>query len=500
MKKILSVLLLLPLGISAQNKGFEQKAAKIDTYVNDLLSDWNIPGLALVIVQKDQVIYSKAYGYRDLDNKLPVTETTLFPIASNTKLFTATLAAQFASEGKLSLDAPVKQYLPELNFYNPELNFKVSMRDLLSHRTGLPSYDGIWVNAAFKRKELLSKISFMKPALGFREGYIYNNNMYTLAGLAIEAVSGKSWEENVEERIFKPLGMKASGFTGVGARPENHSLSYFEAEGTGKLTARTFLAQSELLAPAGNIYSNMVDMSKWLILQVNGGKYNGKQVIAASAVEETKIPNAISDKRGRYDELSNAIYAMGRSLQSYKGTKMISHTGSIDGFYSNLSYLPKDSIALFIVHNAVSAGSLRSVMNLPIIDILQNREITDWSARYRKDYLEVQEKNKKTVDEINTSQVKNTFPSHAALAYTGRFSHPVYGEILIGLKNNDLQLQYRSLSATLYHWHYDQFMTMDDGRGFPDMRIGFLTNDKGEIDRISTRPFGDPLTEFIRVK
>ncbi|OZA60518.1 MAG: hypothetical protein B7X75_03430, partial [Sphingobacteriales bacterium 39-40-5] len=157
-------------------------------------------------------------------------------------------------------------------------------------------------------------------------------------------------------------------------------------------------------------------------------------------------------------------------------------------------------IALFIVHNSVSAGSLRSVMNLPIIDILQNREITDWSARYRKDYLEARERNKKIVDGINASQVKNTYPSHLALAYTGRFSHPVYGEILIGLKNNNLQLQYRSLSATLHHWHYDQFITMDDGRGFPDMRISFLTNDKGEIDRISTRPFGDPLTEFVRVK
>ncbi len=201
MKKLLIVLFLLPFCVSAQNNGFQEKATKIDTYVNALLSDWNIPGLALVIVHKDQVLYTKGYGFRDLENKLPASETTLFPIASNTKPFTATLATQLASEGKLRLDAPVKQYLPEVNFYNPELNFKVSIRDLLSHRTGLPSYDGIWLNASFKRKELLSKISFMKPSLGFREGYIYNNNMYTLAGLAIEAVSGKTWEENVQERL-----------------------------------------------------------------------------------------------------------------------------------------------------------------------------------------------------------------------------------------------------------------------------------------------------------
>lgn len=500
MKKVLFLLLFLPLLVSAQNTAFKKKSEQIDQYLGKLMKDWNIPGLALVIVEKDKVIYSKGLGYRDLENKLPVTESTLFPIASNTKLFTATLAAELATEGKLSLDVPVKQYLPELNFNNPELNYKVTLRDMLSHRTGLPAYDGIWLNAPFKRKELVHKVSFMKPTLGFREGYIYNNNMYTMAGIAMEEITGKSWEQNIRERIFEPLGMSSSGFTGVGPVPDNHSLSYFEADEKAKLKVRTFLAQSESLAPAGNIYSNMIDMSKWLMLQINGGKYNGRQVIASTAIDETKIPNAISDKRGRYDELSNSIYALGRILQSYKGTKMISHTGSIDGFFSNMTYLPKDSIALFIVHNSTSAGSLRSVMNLPIIDIIQNRELTDWSGRYKKDYQEAQERNKKSVDEINASQVKNTYPSHQALEYTGKYTHPVYGDIVIELKNNNLNVQYRSLNATLYHWHYDQFITMEDGRGFPDMRVSFLTNDKGEIDKILTRPFGDPLTEFIRLK
>jgi CubicO group peptidase (beta-lactamase class C family) len=499
MKKLI-FLFLLPLLVSAQSKTDQEKFLQIDNYANGLLSDWNIPGLALVVVHKDQVIYSKGYGFSDLENKIPVSSSTLFPIASNSKLFTSTLAAQLAFEGKLDLDLPAKRYLPDLNFFNPELNFKVTLRDMLSHRTGLPAYDGIWVNASFKRSELIGKVAYMKPGLGFREGYIYNNIMYTSTGVAIEAVTNKSWEENVSERIFKPLGMNASGFTGLGEQPKNHSLSYFEAENSKKITARTFVSQSESLAPAGNIYSNMTDMSKWLITQVNGGKFKGRQVLAAEAIAETMIPSAIADKRGRYDELSNSIYALGRILQTYKGTKIVSHTGSIDGFYSNMTYLPKDSIALFIVHNFIPAGSLRSVMNLPIIDILKGREITDWSGRYRKDYLESTEKNKKNVDEINASQIKNTFPSHQAAAYTGTYNHPVYGKIIISIEKNTLQVQYRSLNKTLHHWHYDQFITMDEGDGFPDLRISFLTNDMGDIDRISTRPFGDPLTEFTKVK
>lgn len=498
MKRFL-FLLLFPLCVSAQETDYSGKFPEIDKYADDILKQWNIPGLALAIVHKDKLIYSKGYGFRDLENKLPSTETTLFPIASNTKLFTSTIAAQLAAEGKLSLDKPVRTYLPDIQFYTEELTSRVTLRDMLSHRTGLPTFDGIWVNAPFKRTEALSKIAYMKPTLGYREGYIYNNMMYTGAGLAIERVTGKTWEDNVKERIFKPLSMNSSGFTGVGTKPAERAKSYFDNE-EGKLVARTFSSQSETLGPAGTIYSNMKDMGNWLITLVNSGRFKGKQVIAASAIAETMIPNNLSDKRGRYDELSNSIYALGRIVQTYKGTKIVSHTGSIDGFYSNLTYLPKDSLAIFIVHNSTAAGSLRSVMNLPMLDILLGREVTDWSGRYRKDYLDAQGVSKRNIDSINASRVQNTNPSHPIQAYAGLFKHPVYGDIQIDIQNNILRLKYRDLTAILDHWHYDQFITHDDAIGYPDMKINFLTNDKGQIDKISTRPFGDPVTEFVRGK
>ncbi|MES2875362.1 MAG: serine hydrolase [Bacteroidota bacterium] len=499
MKRMFLLLFMLPISVWAQNTTYQNKFPIIDTYANELLEQWNIPGLAISIVHKDKVIYTKGYGFRDLEQKLPATETTLFPIASNTKLFTSTIASQLAVEGKLSLDKPVRTYLPGITFYNEELTSRVTLRDMLSHRTGLPGYDGIWVNAPFKRSEALSKIAYMKPSLGFREGYIYNNMMFTTAGLAIESVTAKSWEENVRERIFRPLAMNSSGFGGDGNRPAAHSRSYFDNE-EGKLVARTFSSQTETLGPAGTIYSNMKDMGNWMIALVNSGKFQGKQVISAKAIAETMIPQNLSDKRGRYDELSNSIYALGRIVQTYKGTKIVSHTGSIDGFYSNLTYLPQDSLAIFIVHNSTAAGSLRSVMNLPIIDILLGREATDWSGRYRKDYLDGQERNRKQIDSLNASRVKNTNPSHAIEAYTGTFNHPVYGDVKIDIQGNQLSLKYRGLRVMLDHWHYDQFITVDEGKGYPDVKINFLTNEQGEIDRISTRPFGDPLTEFVRRK
>lgn len=498
MKRFL-LLLLLPLYVSAQNTDYSTRFGTIDAYANSLLKEWNIPGMGISIVYKGKLIYSKGYGLRDIEKNLPATETTLFPIASNTKLFTAVIAAQLAVEGKLSLDKPVRTYVPGMTFYNEELTSRVTLRDMLSHRTGLPGYDGIWLNAPYKRSEALSKIAYMKPSLGYREGYIYNNMMFMASGLVIESVTGKSWEDNVRERIFKPLGMNSSGFAGEGKKPAEHSQSYFDNE-QGKLVARTFSSQSETLGPAGTIYSNMKDMGNWMIALVNGGKFNGKQAIPARAIAETAIPQNLSDKRGRYDELSNSIYAMGRIVQAYKGTKIIGHTGSIDGFYSNLTYLPLDSLAIFTVHNSTAAGSLRSVMNLPVIDILLGREVTDWSGRYRKDYLDGEARSRKQIDSLNASRVLNTIPSHQMTSYTGKFNHPVYGDILIGTTDNALTLKYRDLNAVLNHWHYDQFITIDEGKGRPDMRVSFITNDKGEIDKISTRPFGDPVTEFVRVK
>ncbi len=204
MKK--AILLIAFLFIAAfgytQANPFQKKFPLLDRYIDSFMKDWNIPGLALGIVYKDQLIYAKGYGYRDLNNKLPVDAKTLFPIASNTKLFTATAACMLAEEGKLNLDKPVRNFMPLLNFSNDELNAKVTLRDMLSHRTGLPRYDGIWVASPFTRKETIDKVAHMKSVLGFREGYIYNNMMFAAAGAVMETVTGEVGKKSPEKESF----------------------------------------------------------------------------------------------------------------------------------------------------------------------------------------------------------------------------------------------------------------------------------------------------------
>lgn len=498
-KILLAAFLFIAVSGHTQSNPYQKKFPLIDRYLDSLLKDWNIPGLALGIVYKDQLIYAKGYGYRDVEKKLTVDSKTIFPIASNTKLFTATAAAMLAEEGKLSLDKPARTYLPSLNFNNDELNTKVTLRDMLSHRTGLPRYDGIWVASPFTRKETVAKVAYMKPILGFREGYIYNNMMFASAGAVLEAVTGKSWEQITREKIFQPLDMRASFFTSEEMKKtNNYSLSYFEPDSTTRLLPKGFDAQSEALGPAGTIKSNIEDMSHWMIALLNGGKYNGQQVIQENAIKQTLIPNSISDRQGRWEELSNSLYTLGRNVQTYKGYKIATHTGSIDGFYSNLTLVPGEQLGIFMVHNSNPGGSLRSVMQFPVIDRLLGLSYTPWSERFRKDYLESKGQEKKFRDSLIATQVKNTMSSHALAGYTGTYTNSIYGNIVIELQDGKLLFSFRNQSSFLHHFHYDQFITREENNDKPDFRLNFLTNSKGDIDRITMNPLGDPLTEFVK--
>jgi CubicO group peptidase (beta-lactamase class C family) len=341
----------------------------------------------------------------------------------------------------------------------------------------------------------------MKPQLGFREGYIYNNMMFVAAGAAMEEVTGKNWEILIREKIFQPLQMNTSCFTQEEMeKTGNYSRSYFLPDSTTKLLPKTYLAISPSLGPAGTIKSSANDMANWMIVQLNGGKFKGQQAIAEKAIAETMIPNNISDKVGRYDELSNSIYCMGRNIYTYKGHKVASHGGAIDGFYSFVTLFTKDSIGVFVVVNANHGRPLSNFVPLDVFDRLMNLSYTPWSQRYMKDYKDALVQEKKTSDSIKATQVKNTSPSHALKDYTGIYTHTAYGDIKIELENGKLIYAYRGQRSVLNHFHYDQFATDEKGTEYPDVTLTFLINTKGEIDRISMVPGADPRTEFVRKK
>jgi len=467
-KSVLAVLTLLFLVLiiskqsSAQSADVSKKLRGFDQTIEKILKDWNVPGCGIGIVVRDKLVFAKGYGYRDLEKKLPVTPNTLFQIASNTKLFTATAVGFLVEEGKLDWDKPVKTYIPQIQFYNDELNASVTIRDMLSHRTGISRHDLIWYNSEFTRQELFDRLKYLEPSIPLRQGYLYNNMMYAAAGQIVEFLSGQSWEEFVKSKIFTPLNMSNSIFVVEEMiKQPDHMVPYYEKRDTSILLRYPYYTQQQGLGPAGAIISCINDLSNWVIAQIYRGKYKSNQVIPAGIIKETMQPaiptSSVPDK---YFENLNSIYGMGRSTSSYKGHYLAQHGGAIGGIYSNISLMPADSIGVIVFTNRLS--QLPVIIAYTIYDRLLGLPETPWSERALKDYLKSKETSRESRRKPDTDRIAGTEPSHPLADYAGIYEDPAYGLIDITFKNDSLKFVFNNISLPLCHYHYDRFITPDD--------------------------------------
>ncbi len=275
-----------------------------DAYMQKVVKDWNVPGIGVAVIAKDKVIFAKGFGYRDYGQKLPFTTKTVVPIASNTKLFTATAAGFLVEDGRLEWDKPVRQFVPGIQFYNDELNSTVTIRDMLSHRTGITRHDTIWYKSDFTRKELFERLKYLEPSQPMRQTFLYNNMMYAGAGYVIELLSGKRWEDFVRERLLGPLGMTSTVFSieDLKKAPE-HGVPYTERRDSFEIYSIPYYSEAEGIGPAGSMNSNLEDMSRWVIAQLNEGKVDGKTVVPPAVIKATmapalSLPNAALEARG----------------------------------------------------------------------------------------------------------------------------------------------------------------------------------------------------------
>src|SRR5882762_1912873 len=304
-------------GARAQAPDVTSKLSGFDSYMEQVLKDWNTSGIGFGIVVNDNLVFAKGYGYRDYEKKLPFTPATLCQIASNSKLFTAVSAGMLVEEGKLTWDKPVRESVPTIQFYNDQLNSNVTLRDMLAHRTGVTRHDLIWFKSPFTRKELFEKLKYLEPQEPMRETFLYNNLMYSAAGNIIELKSGKTWEQFVRERIFTPLDMSTTTYmiSDMTQHPD-HGVPFREKRDSFELYKIPYYEDTEGVAPAGAIISNIDELSHWLIALMNEGKYNGKQVLPANVLKATLqpaigLPNALGESQGFW-ELLNPAYGMGR--------------------------------------------------------------------------------------------------------------------------------------------------------------------------------------------
>ncbi len=449
---------------SAQSLNVDQKLKGIDVTINKILKDWNVPGAGVGIVVKDKLVFAKGYGFRNIEKKEPVTPNTLFQIASNTKLFTATSIGFLVEEGKLDWDKPIKQYVPQIQFYNDELNANVTIRDMLSHRTGISRHDNIWYKSDFTRQELFDRIKYLEPSLPLRQGYLYNNLMYGAAGQIVEILSHQTWEDHVTDKIFKPLNMTHSMFvTEEMIKQPDFASPYYEKRDTNLLAPYPFYTKMQGVGPCGSIISSINDLSNWVIAQLHAGKFNGKQVIAASVVKETMQPASLTASvPDKYFEYLNSIYGMGRGSSAYKGHYRVQHGGAIGGIYSQISIMPADSVGIIVFTNGAHVSYLPGLIANTVYDKLLGLEATPWSDRALKDYLKGKATDKETRKKPDVDRVPNTKPSHALADYVGKYEDAAYGVMEIKEQGGALSFFYNNTSLPLQHYHYDRFVSPDD--------------------------------------
>jgi len=465
----------------------EPKLKGFDAYMAKVMKDWDAPGIGVGIVVKDKLVFAKGYGYRDYGRKLPYTPTTLQPIASNTKLFTASTVGFLVSEGKLDWDRPVKQYVPEIQFYNDELNRTVTIHDMLAHRTGITRHDLIWYKSSFSQRELFDRLRYLEPAAPLRTTFLYNNLMYAGAGYVVQLLSGKPWESFVRDSILTPLGMASTVFTiDDMLKSPDHGVAYDERRDSTVLYEIPYYRAQTGIAPAGAIISNIQDMSKWLIAQMHDGVFNGKRVLPAGVVKQTlapsiAMPNTGLEERG-YGELLNAAYGMGRWTASYRGHLLAYHGGDINGFHSQISMMPYDSIGVIVFVIGDHAAPLYNVISYNVYERLLGLSLTPWSERLNAIRLRNKAADRSARGKAGEGRVPNTHPSHPLDDYVGEFEHPAYGVVTISRGDSGLVFNFHNMTLPLSHFHYDRFDTPNDEEN-GKWSVNFLTNPQGEVDR-----------------
>ncbi|HSX11354.1 MAG TPA: serine hydrolase [Chlamydiales bacterium] len=486
--------------LSAKAERAKETLQGIDALIEKALIDYQVPGMAIGIVVDGHVIYAKGYGFRDLDRLLPVNESTIFPIGSCTKAFTTFVAGNLVDEGLLAWDQPVIDVLPQFRLWDQYATANVTIRDLLTHRTGMPRHELVWYNSKMSRDEMLKRIRYLQPSADLRVRYQYGNLMYFVAGLAMEEVTGKKWEDLVSERILHPLDMTRTYFSvKENQKEDNCAFPYVEKQ--DKLKKIPFRDLS-LIGPAGCINSCVVDMNRWIQMQLAEGVYVNQALISPATLQELHSAQVIVPGVPEANETMLYAYGIGWSILSYRGHYLVSHDGVSDGFTSIVGLLPAENIGVIVLANK-NMTALPRYISCELIDRLVELPHHDWC----KEGLDNIRKNKESIRETKIQEdrmrKKGTCPCHPLDEYAGVYDNPGYGKISIECVDGKLQASYNDLGFVLSHWHYDVFNVEKELQdmivSFEGTKFSFCNDSNGDIGRLTVplEPTADEIV-FIR--
>jgi CubicO group peptidase (beta-lactamase class C family) len=467
-----------------------------DAYVGKAMKDWKVPGMAIAIVRNDSVVFAKGYGVRKVGDPTPVDPHTVFAIGSATKAFTSATVAMLVDDGKMKWDVPVTTYLPGFQMYDTYAAREMTVRDVLSHRSGLARGDFLWYASAVDRNEVLRRVRYLKPSWSFRSNFGYQNIMYLAGGQSAAAAAGRDWDALIQERIFAPLGMRES-YTSV--RPlaslPNVAQPYAEIDGAVSFVP---YANIDNIGPAGSINSTIVDMAQWVRLQLGGGKYAGKQLISSANMAQMHSAQTVIHYEPPWSiyfpEAHLMAYGMGWFLNDYKGRIAVHHGGNIDGMSSLVALLPEEKMGVVVLTN-MNGSLLPSVMVHRVFDDQLKLPPNDFSGemRLRVDSLEKQART--AAAKVEAARVPGTRPSLALEKYAGTYTDSLYGDMAVRLENGTLTLSYGGESdAVLEHWHYDTFRAVWKNRLLGKPMVTFAVDATPKVAALKLENIGD----FVR--
>jgi len=457
----------------------------LDGFVSKALVDWEVPGLAIVVVRDGKVVYSKGFGKRSMKDDLPVTPQTLFAIGSCTKAFTTFVMGTLVDEGKLDWDRPVRDYLPEFKLRDASASERITPRDLVTHRSGLPRHDAVWYNATdLSRKELVARLAFLEANADLRAKWQYNNLMFLSAGYLVERITGESWENAVRKRILAPLGMSASNFSVADSQKAVDFALPYEERGD-KVVEVPFRTITNM-GPAGSINSSVEDLSRWLIALLSDGKAGGKQVIRKETLAEILEPQSATGQPQERPEISAPEYAMGWGVATYRGHTRIQHGGGIDGFSALVTLAPHDGIGIAVLANLSGTG-LPGVLTNHVLDRILGLSEIDWNVEALGKRALAKAAGKEAEKKKEVVRKPGTRPSHPLAEYAGDYEDPGYGAAKVALTGERLELTYNGMTCPLEHWHYDVWNVAKCGTEpvLEDTKLLFRSNVKGNIDGFS---------------
>ncbi|MDZ7741156.1 MAG: serine hydrolase [Bacteroidota bacterium] len=485
-------------------KSLNKKLKALDSYYEESLKKWEVPGMAIALVKDDSIIFEKGYGVLDIKSGEPVNETSMFPIASNTKSFTSAAIALLVEEGKLDWDDKVREHLPWFEMYDPWVSSNMTVRDLLCHRSGLKTFSGdlIWYGTTYKRREIVERARYLEPAFGFREHYGYSNIMFIAAGLIVEEVSGMSWDEFLEENFFIPLQMHRTTTT-TRDLPSFENVATPHTDYQAEVIPIPYLNWDNM-APAGAIISSVHDVSQWLRLQLGRGIYQDDTLFSIRSSHEMWSPQTIQGvSLWSLENMPTNFksYGLGWALMDYRGKKMVSHGGGYDGMISQMAMIPEEDLGIVILTNK------NSWLILPVLyetlDVFLGGHEKDWNEFYLDFWNKRKEAENKREKKIAEERIPDAPASLEPKNYTGIYRDEMYGDAEVTQEDGQLYVQLLpapKFKAKMEHYHFDTFrVEFFNFPSLPKGMINFNLNEKGKVQDMQIN-VSNPDFDFTEMK